>query len=257
MDLLRSITPMKLFDVRNDSKVSPGLEAATELIGGSMDVTVLDGQFQGLDGEQAALLDAWVHYRGRLHALCLRWVGGDADDAADVLSQVALRAVEEHAEQATVISNYRGWLTRLAWNLCMDLHREKALRFRTLERFALHSRIDVAARETHAEAEYLGRELGARILRAIDGLPPRLREPCRRRFLDDAPYELIAEELGLTNETVRKRIQEARDILYERLGPYLRGGSAARPESRKAAARRAAPHGVSPEGRRGRRRAAP
>src|SRR4051794_24734097 len=102
--------------------------------------TVLDGQFPGLDGELAALLDAWTHHRRRLNTLCLRWVGGDPEDAADVMSQVALRAVEELAEHAAVISNYRGWLTRLAWNLCMDLHREKAFRFRTLERFALDSR---------------------------------------------------------------------------------------------------------------------
>jgi RNA polymerase sigma factor (sigma-70 family) len=129
-----------------------------------------------------------------------------------------------------------------------------------VRRFARESRSDVVARETHAEAEYLGRELGARIQRALDDLPPRLREPCRRRFLDDAPYELIAEELGLTNETVRKRIQDARDILYERLGPYLRGGGATRPEPGRAAARRAAqapPRGAPPEGRRGRRRATP
>jgi RNA polymerase sigma factor (sigma-70 family) len=174
----------------------------------------------------AAFLVAWVRHRRRLYTLCLRWVGGSREDAEDVLSQVALREIEEDRANS-VVSNYPGWLTRLAWNLCMDLHRERASRHRTLEGFALQRRIDGASMEMegHPEAAHLHRELGVCIQRAIDGLEPRLCEPCRRRFVDEMPYERIAEELGLTNETARKRIQEARGVLHARLGAYLSEGA--------------------------------
>ncbi|MFT3771078.1 MAG: sigma-70 family RNA polymerase sigma factor [Minicystis sp.] len=175
-----------------------------------------------LPRRSVALEVAWSEHKPRLYRLCLRWVGGDPVDAEDALGQLALRAVEDDAAHAGAVANYGGWLTRLAWNLCMDMHRERSVRRRALEHFAEEGQLHVTLTESHPETIYSHRELGCRIQQAIDDLPPRLREPCRRRFVEEAEYEHIAEDLGLTNETVRKRIQEARDILCERLGIQLR-----------------------------------
>jgi RNA polymerase sigma-70 factor (ECF subfamily) len=186
-------------------------------------------------------IDAWARHRGQLYSLCLRWVGGDHHDAEDVVSQVALRAIEERAESDAVISNYPGWLTQLAHNLCVDLHRAKTRRQRRYANLALAEIPATLSVANDPEAEGLRRELMERVLSAIEALPPRLREPCRRRFLDDATYEQIAEDLGLTKETARKRIQQARDILCERLGPYvqdhprIRSAQRPRPAARRAA----------------------
>ncbi|MFT3767558.1 MAG: sigma-70 family RNA polymerase sigma factor [Minicystis sp.] len=190
---------------------------------------VSDTRYPGFSEEaarQKVLFTIWPEHHRRLYSLCLRWVGGDAQDAEDVLGQVALRALEEDGAE-TVISNYPGWLTRLARNLCMDVHRERAFRGRALQRISAIADQDMTLSEEHPEAAHLHRELGGHIQRAIDDLPARLREPCRLRFIEEMPYEPIAEELGLTNETVRKRIQEARDILRRRLGVYLRDSHAA------------------------------
>jgi RNA polymerase sigma factor (sigma-70 family) len=187
------------------------------------------------------LLDTWARHRGQLYSLCLRWLGGDHHDAEDVVSQVALRAIEERAASAAVISNYPGWLTQLARNLCIDMHRQKTRRYQRHASFSLTEMPEGCSTAHDPEAEGLRRELVERVLSAIDDLPPRLREPCRRRLLDDAPYEHIAEDLGLTNETVRKRIQQARDLLCESLGPYVQDHPWTKPAPRsRPPARRAA-----------------
>jgi hypothetical protein len=64
-------------------------------------------------------------------------------------------------------------------------------------------------------------ELRASICQSIDSLPVRLREVSRRFFLEDNGYEGIAEDLGISNANVRKRIQEARLLLRQVLSPYL------------------------------------
>lgn len=50
-------------------------------------------------------------------------------------------------------------------------------------------------------------------LRGLSHLPERLRIAAVLRFLLDESYEDIARELGVSVTLVRKRIQEARDVL--------------------------------------------
>lgn len=186
-----------------------------------------------VDG-RAALVEAWTSCRPRLYVLCRRWLGGSAVDAEDVLSQVMIRAIEEHGSTGA-ISNYVGWLTRIARNQCMDIHRERAFRRRMLDQLAFQAYLTgITSFADHPETDHLRWELGERIHLAIDALPPRLREPCKRRFLEEMPYERIAVDLGLTNETVRKRIQEARDLLHQWLAREREDGRpvGARPRAR-------------------------
>lgn len=171
-----------------------------------------------------ALAGVWTDHRRRLYVLCLRWMSGSREDAEDALGRAFIRALEDHGRGDGEVANYPAWLTRLAQNACMDLHRERAARRRAAERYAAQLRLDAQSAES-PEAARLHRELGDELRRAIAVLPPRLAEPTRRRFVDDMPYEHIAEELSVTNETVRKRIQEARSILSRRLGRYLREGA--------------------------------
>jgi len=164
-----------------------------------------------------AFLDAWERCYTRIHALCRRWVGGDPQDAEDVLGRVALRAVEDIASRDDVISSYPAWLTRLAWNTAMDLHRERACRRHAVERYLEMAGAEGAREVESVESEHIRAEQYIGLRAAVEKLPLRLREVSERRFLDEMPYEEIAEELAITNENVRKRIQEARAILGRRL----------------------------------------
>lgn len=142
----------------------------------------------------------------------MRWVRGDRDEAEDVLARVALRAVEDIAAREEEISCVAAWLTRMARNTAVDLHRERASRARTLARYG--SVTDESELEVESvESEHLRAELRAGVRAAVEKLPPRLREATRRRFLEEAAYEEIAEGAGISSDNARKRVQEARAIL--------------------------------------------
>jgi DNA-directed RNA polymerase specialized sigma24 family protein len=49
--------------------------------------------------------------------------------------------------------------------------------------------------------------------RAIESLPPLLRDVARLRFLHEASYGAIASTLSITEPTARKRVQQARTVL--------------------------------------------
>lgn len=166
---------------------------------------------------QAAFTDAWKRFHERLRVLCLRWAGGHPADADDVLGRVAVRALEDIGSREEVISSYPAWLTRMAWNVAMDMHRERACRAQAAERYLELVCDQGRPQADSAESEHLLAEMRAGVRAAVDRLPPRLRQVSVRRLLDEAEYEEIAHEAGITEENARKRIQEARAILARRL----------------------------------------
>lgn len=172
---------------------------------------------------QEAFVAIWDAQKERLHRLCTRWMTGDQEAARDAVAQVALSAMEELARSNTPISNYPAWLTRLARNACIDMHRERQARYRMCNDRGSDV-IEELQTPQSPETENLRRELGRRIQRAIEKLPPRLLAAVELRFIEDAAYDDIASQLELSHDAVRKRIQDARDILYAELGPYLYNG---------------------------------
>jgi hypothetical protein len=85
----------------------------------------------------------------------------------------------------------------------------------------------VAAGPHSPEEALLRRELSSCLRDAIHDLPPRLRQPVLLRFFREMPHRDIAEQLELSSENVRKRLQYARGILGSRLRTLLSGRSAA------------------------------
>jgi len=136
-------------------------------------------------------------------------------DAEDALARAMLKAFEKLPANAREIINLRAWLTRFTFNVCMDLHRERARRESTVESVENVEALDVAVdvKVESPESAIVRREQEARLRQALNSLPSKLREPFILRFLNDMAYEEIAECLNLTPANVRKRIQQAREKL--------------------------------------------
>jgi RNA polymerase sigma-70 factor (ECF subfamily) len=145
---------------------------------------------------------------------------GVREDAEDALSRAMLRALDKLPHIGPQIENIRAWLSRLTVNLCADMHRERKRRARRLEQIddvlpnCGESRV---ADADSPEDVFLSREAYDGMCDAVNNLPGRLREPFALRFFQEMAYGDIAERLMLSNENVRKRIQQARDILKQRL----------------------------------------
>lgn len=179
------------------------------------------------EGNTVAFWMLWDLHKGHLYHLCLWQMEGAREDAEDALSRAMLRALEKLPNNACKIENFRAWLSRLTLNLCVDMHRERRRHVRRLESFenavpGFNDRLLTADTDSPEEG-LINREVFDYVCRAVDDLPKRLREPFVLRFFQEMDYREIAECLILSNDNVRKRIQQARDILREQLNRFLQG----------------------------------
>lgn len=132
---------------------------------------------------------------------------------------VAHHRLPDYARQ---IENLEAWLTRLTCNVCLDIHRQRRRDARAS--FDLDEAYDEveqgnAIRSVPTpEEEVLQAEGYRNIAAAIQALPRRLREVAELRFLEDLDYGVIAARLQITQESARKRVQQARALLSDVLG---------------------------------------
>lgn len=168
----------------------------------------------------------WEQYRDYLYRCCLKWMDGNAINAEDVLSRAMLKAFDKSQNFTGAITNLKAWLTRLTYNLCMDIHRQNKRFGSWVESWEViiekgEERLSFSSPSPESIA--LRCELAAIIHRAIDDLPPQLRKPFILYFIEEKSYLEIAQKLGISYDNLRKRISQAREILQKRLTRYLSG----------------------------------
>jgi RNA polymerase sigma factor (sigma-70 family) len=162
----------------------------------------------------------WSSHHEYLFGLSLRWMRGNRADAEDALSAVKLKAVRHLEAPGPAILNERAWLSRLLYNVCMDLYRRRGRGEPPVPAELDRSLEDVRkeAPERSAEQRLLERELYRRIEGLLGELPPNWRHAFIERFLREESYGEIARKAGTTEANIRKRVQLARAFLRERLG---------------------------------------
>src|SRR5262245_45617684 len=175
-------------------------------------------------GDAAAFWELWERYRAPLlYPYCLQWMQGNRADAEDVLSSASLKAWKGLTDSAHQITNPKAWLLRLLHNLCLDIHKAHD-RSHTVPHVDLSSGGRPAGPvQESVETAALRREMSCHIQRAIDALPPQLREPSLLYLMHGMPPRDIAAYLNLGPDRIRKRLQQARTMLQKRLTVYLAG----------------------------------
>jgi len=170
-------------------------------------------------GDGAAFWMIWQNHQAHLAEICRRQMHGTPSDADDAMSRSMLVAHDKLPEYAASIKNIQAWLTRLSSNICLDIHRERQRAMRgvvNVDDFE-HSLASALPDGGSPETEYLASEIGRNIKAAIGELPPALRDAARMRFVEEASYSEMAEKLSITQENARKRVEQSRRLLRERL----------------------------------------
>lgn len=169
--------------------------------------------------DTAGFWELWNRSRVVLYRKCLALMG-DAEDAEDALSTAMLRAMKKIEEQAPDIHNFTGWALRLTENVCIDLLRKR----KKIESYEEEPDTGTPGNTVHhagfhesVEDRLQREEIFDKTYDELERLPIRLREAAILRLFIKMPYRDIAVQLGLTEETVRKRVQQARTILGKRL----------------------------------------
>jgi RNA polymerase sigma-70 factor, ECF subfamily len=178
------------------------------------------------EGDRGALDALLRRHHDRIHAVCRRLAGNEAD-ALDA-TQEALIAIARGIRRFDGRAAFTTWAYRVATNACLDELRRRG------------------RRAVPGLPDDLGAgELGATSTSAIDVLPDRLaidealaelpeefRAPVVLRDLCDLDYAEIAETLGIPPGTVRSRIARGRAQLARRLAdrpPGNQPGPSGRP----------------------------
>jgi RNA polymerase sigma-70 factor (ECF subfamily) len=168
----------------------------------------------------------WESYQDYFYKCCLKWMRGNSHDAEEVLSQAMLKAWNEWQKSANTIQYPKAWLTRLIYNVCMDMHRKYQREAPVLAniddiKFADHPAL--ACRGELPESKILHVEMRAYLYQRIRSLSDRLRHPFILHYDQEKSYKEIAKQLALSEENVRKRLFKARSILQKQLRKYLAG----------------------------------
>ncbi|NEP35530.1 MULTISPECIES: sigma-70 family RNA polymerase sigma factor [unclassified Moorena] len=177
-------------------------------------------------GDRTAFWPLWEQYQDYLYHRCCSWMGGNRSQAQDALSEIMLKAWEKLPKFAAKITNLKGWLTKFAHNFCIDCHRENnsgAIGLENLEAIAVAEGNGLVTEFDTPGKIVEKRELLEVIRSALEDLPENQREVCLLHFEQELSYQEIAQRLDISNDSVRKRIQRAREKLQPSLQTYLAG----------------------------------
>ena len=148
-------------------------------------------------------------FRYNYRPLCLYALHylGDVDLAEDFV-QESYTALWEKLLEGAHILNRKSYLYMMVRNRCLDHLRKKGIPTESLKPYDTYGIIDDDDAQERSQTE-------AKLWTAIDSLP----EKCREVFIlskrDGLKYEEIAEELGLSVNTVRNQISKALKVLKE------------------------------------------
>lgn len=183
-------------------------------------------------GDAAALEALLRRHHDRVHLLCRRLTGSDAD-ALDA-TQEALIAVVRGLPRFDGRSRFTTWLHRVATNACLDELRRRRRRPRP----GLPDDADDDGHPHHEVADPRGEEglhaVAERLVldEALAGLPVEFRAAVVLRDVCDLDYAEIAEVLDVPPGTVRSRIARGRRLLARQLDPPASAGNQAHPPDR-------------------------
>jgi RNA polymerase sigma-70 factor, ECF subfamily len=132
-------------------------------------------------------------------------------DADDVVQECFLRLYRKRAWHD--LNDERAFLARVVWRMARDRQRRPAREEGGME-------MDTITATGHSpEAAVVSSSGIARIHRLIDTLPEELRQPLVLFTLEEMTSAQIGTALGIPEGTVRTRIQRARMLLKQKLGP--------------------------------------
>jgi RNA polymerase sigma-70 factor (ECF subfamily) len=164
------------------------------------------------DGDDAALDELLRRHHARIHGVCRRLTGNDAD-ALDA-TQEALISIVRGLPRFDGRSSFSTWVYRVATNAALDELRRRRRRPATSLDDERPGR-----REPAMTGPSVGQSVSDRldVDAALAELPLDFRAPVVLRDLCQLDYAEIAEVLGIPAGTVRSRISRGRAMLATRL----------------------------------------
>ncbi|EHQ29726.1 RNA polymerase sigma factor [Mucilaginibacter paludis] len=162
-------------------------------------------------GDQAAFTEIYDRYWSIMYAHAYKMIK-NREEAKDLIQEI-FSTLWLKSHLLTEDTNVSGYLYTAARNRVFNLmsqHKTRHDYFNAIARFATE--------ESTATIEHLEeRDLEAAVEREIQLLPPKMREIFELSRKQNLSHKEIAEQLNLSDQTVKKQVQNALKILKPRL----------------------------------------
>jgi RNA polymerase sigma-70 factor (ECF subfamily) len=174
----------------------------------------------GGDAEFTGLVQRQWRFAFRVAYAVLR----NAHDAEDAVQETFLKIYRKRAWRN--IENERAFLARVAWRTAVDHKPHTRLIFASLFDSAEGSSpVEAPSPDPGPEQEVILQENHTLIHSMIDALPQDLRVVLVLSSDDELNSRQIGEVLGVSEGTVRTRLQRARQILHKKLARRFQSGA--------------------------------
>ena len=176
---------------------------------------------QARKGDPLAWEKLVVRHTKRIYNLCFRFVGR-ADQAEDLTQDVFIKVFRHLSSYNSESGQFVTWMMSVGRNLLIDHYRQskddRVTVSATVEDDDELSILDtLPANQLSAQAEMEREERAVLLRRALDRLPPQLKEAVILRDLEELSYEEIEEILKVPEGTVKSRINRGRVELAKSL----------------------------------------
>jgi len=174
-------------------------------------------------GSQAAFSKLFERYQKQMLHVATR-ILRNHEDAEDAV-QLAFQHAYTHLNAFEGISRFSTWLTRITINEALQLLRKRRPGHTSLEGHVSEEGethvLEIADSSATPEEQSNERELNGILNQAIGELRPIFRNVVQMYEMDEQSSEKTAQELGLTNSTVKARAFRARRILQQKVASRL------------------------------------
>ncbi len=141
---------------------------------------------------------------------------GRADEAED-MTQETFMALHHQLEQQPELGNVRGWLYRVASNLCLNhLKRHKHYRQILTQNKELHNDVDAGTPEKQMLAQEQRQQQQRRVRDAMQRLPKR-EQVLLLLYRDQLSYAEMADITGIRSASIGKLLSRAREKLVQEI----------------------------------------
>jgi len=189
-------------------------------------VTACEGGLtqQGKDEIISQFWSVWLEHEEKLYHCCLKLMNGNSTEAEDALSSAKIKAWEKVQEFAGSIRNLKAWLMQLTSNLCKDILDKNSRGPAAVENIELVGETGVLCTASGVATPMMVLEMEetyVAIRRAVASLPQGQRDTFVLHYYERLKHKEIVERLGITYNSVCKRISLAREQLKGKLRSYF------------------------------------
>lgn len=163
------------------------------------------------DGDNQAFSEIYRRYNGVLFLHAYRMLA-DQEEAKDVLQEL-FASLWLNRSELRPHTSFSAYLYKALRNRVLDVIAHKKVEQKYIDSLAAF----LEKGEWLTDHQVREKELAALIEREISLLPPKMREVFEMSRNTDLSYKQIAEELRISDKTVKKQVSNALHILREKL----------------------------------------